>query len=143
VNCPGAIVDNGTMTSTFTVSGCGTLDDVNVGLSINHTYIGDLFITLKSPNNTTVRLVNSPIGGADSCSGNNLRVRLDDASTFGNIDSQCGSSDPAVFGLYRSSQLLAPFNGGTGNGTWTLTVKDVFAQDTGTLNDWALQLTCH
>jgi len=38
---------------------------------------------------------------------------------------------------------LSAFNGHTGNGTWTLTVQDVFLQDTGTLNDWSLQLTCH
>jgi len=142
-NCPGAIVDNGTMTSTFTVAGCGTIDDVNLGVSIDHTYVGDLLITLKSPNNTSIRMVNSPVNGNDNCSGNNLRVRLDDASTNGNVDAQCSASDPAIFGLYKPSVALSGFNGGTGNGTWTLTVKDVFAQDTGTLNDWALQLTCH
>jgi len=142
-NCPGAIVDNGTMTSTFTVSGCATIDDVNLGLSINHTWVGDLKITLKSPNNTSIRMVNSPVNGQDNCGGNNFRVRLDDASTNGNVDAQCSANDPAVFGLYKPSLPLSGFNGATGNGTWTLTVQDVFAADTGTLNDWALQLTCH
>lgn len=143
VNCPGAVVDNGTMTSTFTVAGCGTIDDVNVGLSIDHTYVGDLLVKLKSPNNTTIRLVNSPINGNDNCSGNNLRTLLDDASPNANVDGQCGASVPAIFGQFKPSQALSGFNGATGNGVWTLSVQDVFPQDAGTLNDWSLQLTCH
>lgn len=142
-NCPGAVIDNGTMTSSFTVSGCGTIDDVNVGLSIDHTYVGDLLITLKSPNNTSIRMLNSPVNGADNCSGNNVRALLDDASPNASVDAQCGTSVPAIFGQYKPSVALSGFNGGTGNGTWTLTVQDVFALDAGTLNDWSLQLTCH
>lgn len=143
VGCPEALVDNGTVTSNFTVSGCNTIDDVNVGLSINHTYVGDLFITLKSPNATTITLLNSPIGGADNCSGNNVRTLLDDASANGNVDQQCGSGVPSIFGTFQPSVPVSGFNGTTGNGTWTLTVTDVFLADTGTLNDWSLQLTCH
>ena len=148
VGCPEPLMDapstsvNGTVTSSFTVSGCNTIDDVNVGLSIDHTYVGDLLISLQSPNATTVRLVNSPVQGNDSCSGNNLRVLLDGAGAA-NVDDQCSANDPAIFGLYQSSQPLTAFNGGTGNGVWTLTVSDVYPVDTGTLNDWSLQLTCH
>ncbi|MGB8635091.1 MAG: proprotein convertase P-domain-containing protein [Rhodanobacteraceae bacterium] len=147
--CPEALVDspavgtNGTVTSSFTVSGCGTIDDVNVGLSIDHTYVGDLLITLKSPDNTSITLINSPIGGADNCGGSNVRTLLDDASSNGNVDQQCGSSDPSIYGTFQPSSPLSGFNTGAGNGTWTLTIEDVFPQDTGTLNDWSLQLTCH
>jgi subtilisin-like proprotein convertase family protein len=147
--CPEALVDApnpstlGTVTSTFTVSGCNTLDDVNVGLSIDHTWVGDLLITLTNPGNTVVRLVNSPIAGNDSCSGNNLRALLDDSSPNGGVDFQCGNGTPSIFGLFQPSQPLSAFNGATGNGTWKLTVNDVYPQDTGTLNDWSLQLTCH
>jgi subtilisin-like proprotein convertase family protein len=146
--CPEALVDastpavHGVATSSFTVSGCGTIDDVNVGLSINHTYVGDLLISLKSPNNTIVTLVNSPVQGNDDCAGNNLGVLLDNLGSA-NVDDQCTASNPSIFGLFQPSQPLSAFNGGTGNGTWTLKVEDVFPADTGTLNDWSLQLTCH
>jgi hypothetical protein len=151
VGCPEALQDApntftyGTVTSSFNISGCNTLDDVNVGLSIDHTYVGDLLITLKSPNNTSITLVNSPIAGNDNCPGDNLRALLDDASPIanGNVDNQCGSGVPSIFGEFRPSQSLSAFNGATGNGTWTLTVNDVYPQDTGTLNDWSLQVTCH
>ena len=145
VGCPEPLADNGAVTSHFTVSGCNTIDDVNVGLSVDHTWVGDLLITLKSPNNTIVRLVNSPIGGSDSCSGDNLRALLDDATPIssGNVDNQCGGGVPSIFGQFRPSQPLSAYNGLTGNGTWTLTVSDVAPFDTGTLNDWSLQLTCH
>jgi subtilisin-like proprotein convertase family protein len=143
VGCPEALVDNGTVTSHFTVAGCGTIDDVNVGLSIDHTYVGDLLITLKSPNNTSIRLLNSPISGNDNCRFDNVRALLDDASVNGNVDLQCRSVAPAIFGTYQPSLPLSGFNGAIGNGVWILTVQDVFPQDTGTLNDWSLQLTCH
>ncbi len=133
----------GTVTSSFTVSGCTTIDDVNVGLSIDHTWVGDLLITLKSPNNTTITLINSPVGGNDDCSGNNVRTLLDDASANGNVDQQCGAGDASIFGTFQPSSPLSGFNAGGGNGTWTLTVNDVYPGDTGTLNDWSLQLTCH
>jgi subtilisin-like proprotein convertase family protein len=141
--CPRALADNGTVTSSFTVSGCTTIDDVNVGLSIDHTYVGDLYITLTDPASTTVRLLNSPVNGNDSCSGNNVRALLDDASTGPVIDSQCATTVPALYGSFKPSLALSGFNGQAGNGTWTLTVQDVYPQDTGTLNDWSLQLTCH
>lgn len=144
VGCPEPLTDNGTVTSTFTVSGCATIDDVNVGLSVNHTYVGDLLISLTSPGGgATVRLVNSPVNGNDNCPGNNLRTLLDDSSSGAIVDSICTTNDPAIFGNFKPSLPLSAFNGHTGNGTWTLTVQDVFLQDTGTLNDWSLQLTCH
>ncbi len=141
--CSEALVDNGTVTSNFTVSGCGTIDDVNVGLSIDHTWVGDLLITLKSPNNTTITLINSPVGGNDDCSGDNVRTLLDDASANGSVDQQCGAGDPSIFGTFQPSSPLSGFNAAPGNGSWTLTVNDVYPGDTGTLNDWSLQLTCH
>jgi subtilisin-like proprotein convertase family protein len=147
--CPEPLQDapdpstHGTVTSSFDVVGCGTIDNVKVGLSINHTYVGDLLITLTSPNNTTVTLVNSPVNGNDDCPFDNLRALLDDGSANGNVDGQCAATTPAIFGVFQPSQPLAAFNGGTGNGTWTLTVNDVYPADTGTLNDWSLQLTCH
>lgn len=147
--CPEALVDspsvgtNGTVTSSFTISGCNTIDDVNVGLSIDHTYIGDLLITLQSPGSTSITLLNSPLNGNDNCGGDNVRTLLDDASSNGSVDAQCGSGVPSILGVFQPSQALSAFNGSTGNGTWTLTVNDVYPQDTGTLNDWSLQLTCH
>ena len=90
-----------------------------------------------------VRLVNSPVNGNDNCAGNHLRALLDDSSTGPIIDSVCTSNDPAIFGNFKPSQTLSAFNAQAGNGTWTLTVQDLYPQDTGTLNDWSLQLTCH
>ena len=113
-------------------------------MSVNHTYVGDLLISLTSPGGgATVRLVNSPVNGNDNCPGNNLRTLLDDSSSGAIVDSICTTNDPAIFGNFKPSLPLSAFNGHTGNGTWTLTVQDVFLQDTGTLNDWSLQLTCH
>lgn len=136
-------VTYGLSTSGFTVSGCGTVDDVNAGLSIDHTYDGDLYILLESPNGVYSRLYANPVGGTGSCSRNNVLVLLDDYAINGNIDSQCGNGNPAIAGQFTPSTTLSAFNGDTGNGTWTLFVYDLGPGDTGTLNDWSLQLTCH
>jgi subtilisin-like proprotein convertase family protein len=147
--CPEPLVDapdpstNGTVTSQFNISGCNTIDGVNVGLSIDHTWVGDLVVQLKSPGNTTITLLNAPIAGQDNCSRDDVRALLSDSSPNGNVDQQCAASTPSIFGLFQPSMPLSAFNGQSGNGVWVLTVKDVFPADTGTLNDWSLQLTCH
>ena len=67
---------------------------------------------------------------------------LDDAaSNF--VDSGCAEASPSFLGNYRPSQALSGFNGLSGNGTWTLTITDVCPNDTGTLNNWSLDLSCN
>lgn len=144
VGCNQALPDDGTqVTSTIIVAGCTTVTDVNLGLSLDHTYTGDLFIRLTSPTGTTITMLNSPINGNDNCSTDNVRALLDDASGSGNVDAQCRTVPPAIIGTFKPSSPLSAFNGQAGNGVWTLRVDDVFSGlDTGTLNDWSLQLSC-
>ena len=59
------------------------------------------------------------------------------------VDTICSDNDPAIYGSFKPSQVLSSFIAHNGNGSRTLTVQDLYPQDTGTLNDWSLQLTCH
>ena len=69
VNCPAPIPDGpgGNLTSTFDVTGCagGLIEDVNVGVDIVHTWIGDLDITVSSPAGTPVTVYNRDCGSED------------------------------------------------------------------------------
>lgn len=104
------------ITSTVAASGVsGSLTDVNVTVNINHTYKGDLTVTLIHPDGTQVILHNKTGGSADNV-----------------ITSYDTLTIPA--------QSLSVLNGKGGNGTWSLRVTDTAAADTGKLNTWSIQL---
>lgn len=130
-----------TITSTLAISGAGTVDDLNVtSLTINHTWVGDLQVSLTSPSGTTIQLFNNP--GNGNCNSNNVLVTLDDEATASNADllSMCNGTTPAISGTFQPQDLLSTFNGEPIAGDWTLTVHDNTNQDGGTLIAWGLDL---
>lgn len=134
-NVPVTIADQGTATSTLQVGQNVTLTDVNVRVRIDHTYVGDLVVSLRSPAGTSVTLLNRPV-----CGDNNMDVTFDDASSV-NLQSHCAGTTPWYSGTARPSQPLSAFNGQSTAGTWTLTVTDNAGGDSGTLVDWDLITT--
>jgi subtilisin family serine protease len=118
-NVPLSIPDNNTtgISSTLALSNLtGSITEVNVSVSITHTYKGDLEVALIHPDGTTVLLHNLTGGSTDNI-----------VTTFDT--------------LTAPAQSLAAFNGKTPNGTWRLRVRDLAAQDVGTLTGWSLQIT--
>ncbi len=115
---PQAINDNSTINSTINVTDGYCIGDVNVDLNISHTYIGDLIVEVKSPQNTIVRLHNRTGGTTENI------VKLYDQ----------GVTDPDGPGS------LNDFNGQIVTGVWTLTVSDNAGADVGTLNAWTLKI---
>ena len=113
----GAALDRNTVTHTITVADQGIdLDQVVLNLNMSHTRIGEVTVTLTSPEGTTSLLINKPGGGAAF------------ASTF--IDEYQLTSVQ-----YWGEQIA---------GDWTLTVTDKDyntvdgIQNTGTLNSYSL-----
>ena len=90
----------------------GTIIDMHLGVNIEHTYRGDLILTLTSPLGTAVTLHDSS-GGADD----NLQTVYDFAT------------DPA-------EGTMDDFNGEEVAGTWTLNVVDDGVGDTGQVLEW-------
>ncbi len=113
--------------------------DLNFNLAINHTWIGDLIVTLTSPAGTVVTLINRPgtPPGTFGCGRNNIDVLLDDEAAT-TAESQCTNPPPALGGTRQPNGSLSAFDGETLEGTWTLTVTDNAGQDTGSL----LATTC-
>ena len=134
-NVPVTIADLGTAVSNLQVSQNVTLSDVNVRVQINHTYVGDLIVSLRSPAGTTVTLLSRP-----ACGDNNMNVTFDDSSSI-NLQNHCNGTTPWYSGVARPYQPLSAFNGQSSAGTWTLTVSDNAAGDSGTLVDWELLTT--
>jgi gliding motility-associated-like protein len=136
-----AIPDNNAagVSSTINLTDNVVLSDLNVNLAITHTWIGDLVVSLTSPEGTTVVLIDLPGVPATSfgCSSDDISVILDDEGT-GNIETQC---PPTVGGYFIPNNLLSAFDGESTLGNWVLNVSDLAAGDTGHLNTWGLIYT--
>jgi subtilisin-like proprotein convertase family protein len=111
------IPDNNTngVTSSVQISQTGEITSVRVYVNITHTYIGDLQVRLTAPSGTSILLHNRSGGSADDIVG----WYPDDLT-------------PA--------NSLAAFLGEEMQGTWSLKVSDHASYDTGTLNQWCLNI---
>ncbi len=133
---PKAILNNNTTTptdSTLTVPNTFTLTDVNVTIGrINHTYDGDLDITILHPDGTSIRL--SDDNGLDG--DNYVRTVFDDeaatAITAGSVP---------YTGSYRPEVALSGLDNKGANGAWRLRLyDDATNYGTGSLESWSLTL---
>ena len=111
-----AIPDNDAtgIRSTIQVQEDVAIASIKIGLTIAHTFIGDLRVTLATPWGATVELHPKGQGG----NAQNLDVTYDEAML------------PA----------LATLRGRSSRGAWTLSVQDLAPQDRGRLQRWGLDL---
>lgn len=114
------IPDNGSASATASVSGCTEVLDLLITINIQHTYQGDLTVTLVPPSSAPVILHNG---------------------TGGTTDNIVGTYAPGG-GSLSSAQSLVPILGTSGNGTWRLNISDDALIDTGRLVSWSLTLDC-
>ncbi|PPR24311.1 MAG: Serralysin C, partial [Alphaproteobacteria bacterium MarineAlpha10_Bin2] len=109
------IADHATITDTITISSGLRIDHIEVDLDLSHTWIGDLVVSLTSPDDTTSVLVNRP--------------GVNPFSIWGT------GQDDIDFTLSSTHSW-----GEAGAGTWTLSVTDFETGDQGILNNWTLRL---
>lgn len=136
---------NGTtsINSQLTVSGGGTIADVNFTVNMSHVYVGDLSMSLSNGGSgTSVTVLDRPGVPASTygCSGDNIVATLDDEATLP-VENQCAGSAPTINGTFTPNNALAAFDGQNSNATWVLTVTDHYpSADAGTLNSWSLEI---
>ncbi|HEX6833675.1 MAG TPA: proprotein convertase P-domain-containing protein, partial [Rudaea sp.] len=143
-----AIADNGVTTSTIAVSGLGPyLYDVNVLTNLRHTFSADLDITITSPTGTVVTLTTDNGGTNDDVFNGTL---WDDSANPGGqvpYTTNNGLVTDATYANLTTATPLTPeealgaFIGENPNGTWTITISDDAAGDTGMLDSWSLIFT--
>lgn len=120
-----------TITSTLEFPQSGLIEDVNVsGLMGTHTWLADLTITITSPSNTTVVLVQNACMDEDD-----FNLSFDDEAATGTLP--CPYNDG---GTYQPLGNLSDFIGEDAQGTWTLTISDNYGDDGGALNAWGLDI---
>ena len=106
------------------------IGDINVTVSLTHTWLADLTISLISPSGTEVVLMNGACG-----EGDNINVIFDDSGAV----FECVDVAPAVTGVLRAQNLMSPFITENSAGDWILKIVDGFDQDGGALNSFALE----
>ena len=109
------------------------VNDVNLGLNLNHTWVGDLVITLQSPMGTEVTLVANACGDLT-----NINATFDDEAANPIICNEGGG--PAISGIVMPTGSLSTFKGEPTLGTWNLIVDDLFNEDGGAVNFVALEI---
>ncbi|MBL0343451.1 MAG: PKD domain-containing protein [Bacteroidetes bacterium] len=113
-----------------------------VCFKIDHTWVGDLTVTLVSPIGSQVVLLDRPgfPSTAFGCDGDNLDVCVE-TGTGNEMEGVCNNL-PAISGSYTAANglNLDLINdlGGPPNGTWQLIVSDAATPDLGTLIGWSL-----
>ena len=109
--------------------------DLNVDLNINHTWTGDLTITLESPAGTVVTIFE------DGCSADDIITMLDDesANSLADCDPD-GNGNAYPLADYMPNTPLSGFDGEMSMGDWTLTVTDGVGGDDGVLNSWGVTI---
>jgi filamentous hemagglutinin family protein len=135
VNAGGAIADATLNSDTFTVtpttttflfsvSEAGSISDLDVRFSAEHTWNSDLTVFLESPQGTKLSLFTG-VGG----DGDNFQDTLlnDEAPTSIN------QGETSFDGSFKPLGSLAGFDGENSNGDWTLTVTDTALADDGRL----------
>ena len=122
------IPDNTTVMDTQNVPGSFNLVDVNVSVTLNHTWIGDLVIVVEHDGASST-LFDNECGNFD-----NMDILLDDESVTP-VGDNCVSP---YTGDFIPVTPLSVFDGLNGGGDWTLSVTDEATLDTGTLLEWCL-----
>jgi subtilisin family serine protease/subtilisin-like proprotein convertase family protein len=120
INVPASSVVNG-----FTVT------DLNVTLSLSHTYTSDLVITLTAPNGKAVTLFNRRGGSGDHLTNTTFN---DEATTL------IRNGRAPFTGSFRPEALLSGFDGVNPVGNWTLSVRDAGRSDVGTITAVSLDI---
>jgi subtilisin-like proprotein convertase family protein len=101
------------VSSAINISKSGTVSAIKISVNIEHSFIGDLRVTLKSPSGK-LETLHAQIGG----SNDNLIASYDSAS-------------PGI---------LQAMLGQSMKGNWILNVSDRARQDTGKLKSWKIEL---
>jgi uncharacterized repeat protein (TIGR01451 family)/fimbrial isopeptide formation D2 family protein len=124
------------VTSTLTVPGNPRIEDLDVTINLNHTFMQDLDVHLISPagndNGVFTDVGAATVGGTQTL----MDWRIDDEAAL-----------PFAFAL-SASMVHQPelafrlnwFDGEDAGGTWTLQIRDDANGDGGTLNSWSLTI---
>jgi len=119
-----------TVLSTIRIDKDLPISDIKVSTIIRHSYIGDLSLTLISPQGIRIPLITEACGIA-----RNINVTFSDTS----VGVVCDETTPAINGTYKPLNSFNPLLGISVFGEWTLEVVDAYDNDGGTIESFSLE----
>jgi len=137
-----AIRDLTTVQSDIEVSDDVVIEDLDVAVAIQHSWVGDLQLELVSPLGSRIQLLDRPDYPAASlgCSDNDMTVVFDDEAST-DLEDHCEGTSPWYSGRALPTESLSVVDGFAATGTWSLLITDNAGGDTGSLLGWELQST--
>ncbi|WP_321390769.1 proprotein convertase P-domain-containing protein [Emcibacter sp.] len=134
-----SIADNSVIQSDINVAETGTLSSITVEAGIDHTWIGDLRITLVAADGTEITLMDRPGLADDTCCGTSADLASGNPLIFDDA-SVVAAEDAAGGGTFAPDEALATLLGSSITGTWSLLVNDRQGGDQGRLDYWSLNI---
>lgn len=123
--------------------------DASIELDIEHTWVGDLEVTLNSPSGANIQVFSrpgEPVLNDFGCNQDNIRAVFTDAAlnSYNDFENTCnlseGTTTTAIAGVYQSDSPMSAVDNTNSSGTWTLNLSDAEDQDGGRLVSWTLHL---
>ncbi|HEX2684481.1 MAG TPA: T9SS type A sorting domain-containing protein, partial [Ferruginibacter sp.] len=145
-------------TSNLTIAGVPTgpgtvVSEVKVTMNINHTWVGDVDVNIKAPNNAILNLVGSLDGGTGSNASDNFTntafSSIGTTPISGAAAPRTGTYAAEARAGYGPTGYIQTVNNwaaltptpAAANGTWTLAMGDWAGGDAGTLTSWSIAVT--
>ena len=122
------------------------ITDVELELDIDHPWIGDLVVSLRSPSGAVTEIIDRngqvPLGfpGPFGCGGDDISMILDENATTA-VDEVCSITEtPVLSGRLRPHESFAAFTGTEPEGIWFIDIQDLQSGDSGSFASAALIL---
>jgi len=134
VAAPGVRV--GDLDLRFNGDACSS-DALATTVGLQHSFVGDLELSLIAPAATTVKLLQRPSAGVGDNHGNHLCQTLFDDQAPTALSDAASTSEPFT-GVFRAQEGLARFAGTLADGIWQLRARDLAAPDAGQVRDFSV-----
>ncbi len=133
---PVTIPDNNATggSGTLAVANAGVIQDLDVSVSVTHTWPGDLSLRLRHNSSNTQVTLASRLGG-NGCSTDDVEATFSDE---GGTAITCRAQVPGIGGTLTPTGALTAFDGLAFASGWTMTVVDSAGADVGTLDEFCL-----
>ncbi len=120
-----------TTVSPIIVNETGAVQSIKVNMDIDHSWVGDLILSLESPSGKKAVLTN-----LNNICGNEEELNL----IFGEDGSGIIPCPPVSQNIFAPIESFDIFKGEESAGTWKLLVRDGAELDGGTLKSWNLEI---
>lgn len=137
--------NSNTVESDIELTSQGFLGGLEVSMTINHTWIGDLSARIRAPNGLVITLFEQPgVPGTNfGCEEDNIVATFSSGAinTASDFEISCDPNGNAIEGIFQPLESFSFLENTPISGTWTLIVEDIVGPDGGELVEWSIT-TC-